>query len=295
MRLPTSTVCGSRMAVYFPRGQQTFNDIRTKFEGDCVGAKQNSAKGIAFVTNQELTLGQRETLKTSAEPLVVNSTTATGLRRYSTPPTWPACGSNFWTSRRIAGRRSILVARAAGRRAQAVEEERPLAPARRVVEAEMAGAGGLKTANTHCRGSKTCRDRSFMDQQFQQGWEEFLGFVPGAGGGGAGAIGDGVSGGDGGSGGEWVSAQIDMAALRNAGFDRIEYTVGKGGAGPRLPGQHAPDGEDTVVNFLAKDGTILKTIRAAGGRGAKSGAPHLPDGVAELSASDIDGDSASPR
>src|SRR4051812_47702952 len=48
------------MAVYFPRGQQTFNAIAAKFEADLAGARRNSAEGVAFVTNQELTLGERE-------------------------------------------------------------------------------------------------------------------------------------------------------------------------------------------------------------------------------------------
>ena len=59
------------MAVYFPRGTQTFKAIRAKFDSDLAGAKHNSAEGIAFVTNQELTLSQREKLKKMAAPIVV--------------------------------------------------------------------------------------------------------------------------------------------------------------------------------------------------------------------------------
>jgi hypothetical protein len=108
---------------------------------------------------------------------------------------------------------------------------------------------------------------------------------PGAGGGGAGAIGDDTVAGDGGGGGEHVSARIDIAELRNQGLDHIEVTVGKGGSGTRFPGQLGGDGEDTVLKFVARDGTVLKTICARGGSGGVAGA--LPDGVAELSVDDI--------
>src|SRR5262249_44686235 len=108
---------------------------------------------------------------------------------------------------------------------------------------------------------------------------------PGAGGGGAGAIGDDTVAGDGGGGGEHVSARIDIAELRNQGLDHIEVTVGKRGSGTRFPGQHGGDGEDTVLKFVARDGTVLKTICARGGSGGVAGA--LPDGVAELSVDDI--------
>lgn len=50
------------MAVYFPRGQMDFKDISNKFIGDLAGAKKNKASGIAFVTNQELTDGERKKL-----------------------------------------------------------------------------------------------------------------------------------------------------------------------------------------------------------------------------------------
>lgn len=49
-------------AVYFPRGQQSFSDIKSKFEHDLEGVKRNKANGIVFVTNQELRLSERKEL-----------------------------------------------------------------------------------------------------------------------------------------------------------------------------------------------------------------------------------------
>lgn len=59
------------MAVYFPRGQQGFQNIKEKFLGDLTGVAANNAHAMAFVTNQELTLGQRETLKAAAESVPI--------------------------------------------------------------------------------------------------------------------------------------------------------------------------------------------------------------------------------
>lgn len=49
-------------AVYFPRGQQSFSDIKSKFVHDLEGVKQNKANGVVFVTNQELRLSERKEL-----------------------------------------------------------------------------------------------------------------------------------------------------------------------------------------------------------------------------------------
>ena len=49
-------------AVYFPRGQQTFTVIKDKFIHDLDGVKANGAKGLVFVTNQELRLNERKIL-----------------------------------------------------------------------------------------------------------------------------------------------------------------------------------------------------------------------------------------
>ena len=53
-------------AVYFPRGQKEFSKINKKFIEDLKGVASNDAIGIAFVTNQELNLAQREELVQAA-------------------------------------------------------------------------------------------------------------------------------------------------------------------------------------------------------------------------------------
>lgn len=53
-------------AVYFPRGEQTFSKIKSKFLADLKGARANNVQGFAFVTNQDLTVSQREELKAVA-------------------------------------------------------------------------------------------------------------------------------------------------------------------------------------------------------------------------------------
>lgn len=49
-------------AVYFPRGQQSFTEIKTKFTHDLSGIDANNAEGLAFVTNQEIRLSERKIL-----------------------------------------------------------------------------------------------------------------------------------------------------------------------------------------------------------------------------------------
>jgi len=47
---------------YFPRGQQTFTEIETKFLSDFEGVCVNNADAFVFVTNQELKIGERKSL-----------------------------------------------------------------------------------------------------------------------------------------------------------------------------------------------------------------------------------------
>jgi hypothetical protein len=50
------------MAVYFPRGQKGFKEVKKKFDSDISKAKQQAVEGFAFITNQELTLSERKSL-----------------------------------------------------------------------------------------------------------------------------------------------------------------------------------------------------------------------------------------
>jgi hypothetical protein len=58
------------MAAYFPRGQVSFREIKAKFLADHAGALANDASGIAFVTNQELRLNERQQLEEAADTQV---------------------------------------------------------------------------------------------------------------------------------------------------------------------------------------------------------------------------------
>jgi hypothetical protein len=58
------------MAVYFPRGQQSFAAIRKKFLDDSEGVAANDADGMVFVTNQELSLSERKTLSDAVDTSV---------------------------------------------------------------------------------------------------------------------------------------------------------------------------------------------------------------------------------
>ena len=103
---------------------------------------------------------------------------------------------------------------------------------------------------------------------------------PGAGGGGAGAIGEGSIAGDGGSGGDMVSGRLEVEP-----GDNLEIEIGEPGKGATLPGQHGIDGGDVVIKLKSPDGTLKRTIRAKAGAAAKAG--RLPDDVAAISSADI--------
>lgn len=49
-------------ACYFPKEQKSFKDLKSKFTEDFKGVEKNDVEGFIFITNQELTLGQRSEL-----------------------------------------------------------------------------------------------------------------------------------------------------------------------------------------------------------------------------------------
>lgn len=57
------TVSRGSWSCIFSRGQQTFGTIQEKLKNDLAAAVKHDPHGVAFVTNQELRLGERETLR----------------------------------------------------------------------------------------------------------------------------------------------------------------------------------------------------------------------------------------
>jgi hypothetical protein len=224
------------MAVYFPRGQQAFNAIKTKFEVDLGGAKRNSADGIAFVTNQELTLGERKDIKTLAASTVVE---LYHLERITTILDSPGMAKV---------------------RAQFLDIEPNNPPA-----VHLGGLGGV-APGAGGGGGGAMGPRATGGSGGSGGDINLHGTPgegPGTGGGGAGAVGEGAVGGEGGGGGEYVSVTLgpDEIGL-GSGFHHFEIQVGKGGAGG--------PGEDSILNLCDESGHVLRSVVAKGGR---AGAP----------------------
>lgn len=60
------------MAAFFPQGQQKFKDTKQKVVDDYAGVAKNGADGMAFVTNQAVTRGERDDLQAAvAGPLML--------------------------------------------------------------------------------------------------------------------------------------------------------------------------------------------------------------------------------
>lgn len=58
-------------AAYFPRGQKKIIEIKKKFSADLKGIATNNVSGLAFITNQELTLNERKQLKDLGKPHII--------------------------------------------------------------------------------------------------------------------------------------------------------------------------------------------------------------------------------
>jgi hypothetical protein len=60
------------LAVYFPRGKKTIQEITKKFRADFEGVSKNKSDGIIFFTNQELTLSEQNDLKAIAKGSILD-------------------------------------------------------------------------------------------------------------------------------------------------------------------------------------------------------------------------------
>lgn len=228
------------MAVFFPRGQQTFNAIRAKFESDLAGARHNAAAGIAFVTNQELTLHERESIKMLAAPTMVE---LFHLERITTILDSPAMANV---------RQQFLDIE--------VENPPPISLGGQGGAAPGAGGGGGAAIGPNATGGSGGPGGHIT-------LDGTPGEAPGAGGGGAGVLGEGAVGGEGGGGGEYLSVALGPDEIGpTSGLHHIDIQVGKGGVGG--------PGEDTILNLCDEGRNVLRSIVAKGGKAGTP--PYVP-------------------
>jgi hypothetical protein len=235
------------MAVYFPRGPQPFNTTKAKFQSDLASASKHEIQGLAFVTNQEITLGQREELRGLSTLLAIDFFHLERITTLLDEPDMAAIRAQFLD----------------------IEEDgATISLGGQGGSSPGAGGGGGGAIGSGATGGKGGPGGDWIDLSGNPGT------APGAGGGGVGAIGEGAIAGEGGGGGEHVSVTLGPDDLRNV--HHFDIQVGKGGNGP---------GEDTIVNLVDDAGNVVRQIRAKGGaQGAPAFVPRpsRPPNAADL-------------
>lgn len=236
------------MGVYFPRGQQTFKSIKDKFENDVTGAKSSAVEGIAFVTNQELRLSEREEMRALAKPISAEIYHLERITAILDSPQMSAVRQQFLDIE--------------------TDNSPPVHLGGQGGQAPGAGGGGGGAIGPNATGG-------LGGPGGQINLHGSDAKAPGAGGGGGGAIGEGADGGDGGSGGEIISVLLGPDEIGpGSGLHHMEIQVGKGGLGGQDGGLGGP-GQDTIVNLFDEEGRVLRSIVAKGGEaGASPVAPH---------------------
>jgi hypothetical protein len=227
------------IAVYFPRGAQAFKNVRSKFESDLAAASTTGAAGFAFVTNQELTLGEREELRTLGGSMAVDLYHLERITAILDAPDMASVRQQFLDIGPEGAASPIFLGGLGG-------------------SGPGSGGGGGSAIGSNTRGGKGGPGGDIITLNGTPG------SAPGAGGGGAGAIGEGAIAGEGGGGGEHVSATLGPDDLE--GVHHFEFQVGQGGVGG--------PGEDTIVNLCAEDGRVIRKIVAKGGM--PGAPPYVP-------------------
>ena len=213
------------IAAYFPRGQKKFNEICKKFRSDLSKVSSENYKAFAFVTNQELTLAERQSLKGINKSIAVE---IYHLERITGILDQPAMNSV---------RKQFLNIESAAT---------PTNLGGHGGTAPGSGGGGGGAIGPNAQGGRGGPGGNIR-------YEGGSGNDFGAGGGGGGAVGEDAVGGDGGGGGELV-----YGSLKLINGNHLQYRVGKGGEGG------AP-GEDSIVHVVNSDGEVLNSIVAKAG------------------------------
>jgi hypothetical protein len=227
------------MAVYFPRGQKSFNDIEEKFLNDLKGVQSNKVDAIAFVTNQELRLAEREVLRQAAGAVPVELFHLEKITAILDKP------EMYGVRKQFLGIDNEAIPVSLG-------GEGGKAPG------AGGGGGGAFGSDAYGGGGGSGGNIFFLDGQSAE--------VPGAGGGGGGAVGEAAVGGAGGGGGEHIECWGKVEDLPGR---ILEINLGRAGRGTEYG--DGEDGEDSVINVLKDDGSKVELLRAKGGKGGRSG------------------------
>jgi hypothetical protein len=208
------------MAVYFPRSQQSFSGIKTKLLDDVPGVAAAGADGLAFVTNQELTLGERKDLRDAAAPVSIELYHLERITAVLDRPAMAAARKQFLDIDEAD--LSVQVGGSGG-------------------SAPGAGGGGGGVTGVGRGGDGGMGGNIRLDGT--------PGTAPGAGGGGGGAIGPGSVGGGGGGGGAIVEAWLPVEPGQT-----FDYSVGKGGLGGRQDKGGEAGGDSIFAGLVARGG-----------------------------------------
>ncbi|MEH1948220.1 MAG: hypothetical protein V7K77_14895 [Nostoc sp.] len=223
------------MAVYFPRGQQNFREIKKKFLNDLKGVKLNKVDALAFVTNQELRLAERQTLHKASGKISVELFHLERITTILDQPEMAVVRKQF-LGIDYAEMISLLLGGRGG-------------------EAPGAGGGGGGVLGFGGQGGDGgCGGNVSLNGQPGQ--------APGGGGGGGGAIGDKATAGEGGEGGEVIRAFFRAEEIP----DTVEIKIGSGGRGGENGGT-GEDGGDTIF------GNLLRAKGGRGGQALTQAQP----------------------
>lgn len=206
------------MASFFPRGEKSYAEISAKFDSDVEKVKGIGAKGIAFVTNQELRLSERSQLEAKAQPLKVSLFHLERITAILDRPHMAAVRMQFLSIDDGAPSAANVSLGGSGGSAPGA-----------------GGGGGGAIGDAHGGvGGPGGNTYNFSGSPAT---------APGAGGGGAAAFGPGSKGGGGGGGGDQISFVMDVVPGMT-----IPIKIGEGGK----PGE---DGGDTCFgDVVAKGG-----------------------------------------
>ena len=207
------------MAVYFPRGEKGYQEIKAKFLEDTKKIKQQGATGIAFVTNQELRLSERKELEDSANPLKVELFHLERVAGILDRPEMESVRRQFLSIDTDAAPTINKLGGTGG-------------------HAPGAGGGG-GGAIGEARGGDGGQGGNIYN------FSGTPGAAPSAGGGGTGAFGPGSQGGEGGQGGESVTAILKVTPGMS-----IPIKIGEGGKS----GLNGGDGGDTTFGDIVAQG-----------------------------------------